>query len=223
MVTNMTQEKNCQEINLPNYREFQEALLAMETELSPAECQGIALGLLAWDNQSRAAAEWTRLLHQECDLGQAPAELGSDLQESASSEASSSEPLDECHQWLNDLFASAFKGLKDNHFGLSLYLPSDDTPLYLRAAAASQWCRGFMFGLGLMGFDNRMLSNMLINEALQDISQIMNIEVNPEEMSESSEKEYFELVEYLRMATLLIYSEITGIDQGAGKSAHGLH
>ncbi len=220
----MTQEKNCQEIKLPNYGEFQEALLAMETELSPAECQGIALGLLAWDNQSRAAAQWTRLLHQECDLGADPAQADSDVQASASSQVTPLQPVeDECHQWLNDLFASAFQGLKDTHFGLSLYLPSDDTPLYLRAAAASQWCRGFMFGLGLMGFDNRMLSNILINEALQDISQIINIEVNPEEVSESSEKEYFELVEYLRMATLLIYSEITGIDQGAGKSAHGLH
>lgn len=210
MVTNMTQEKNAQhtnEINLPNYEEFQGSLLLIQTELSPAECQGIALGLLAWDDQSRAAQEWARLLHQECDLGDGP----------------SQESAQECHQWLNDLFESAFKGLTDAHFGLKLYLPSDETPLYLRASAVSQWCRGFMFGLGLMGFDNRMLSNLLINESLQDISQIMNIEINPEEVSENSEKEYFELVEYLRMATLLIYSEIAGIDQGAGKSAHGLH
>jgi len=205
MVTKMTQEKNevhDDEIKLPDYDEFQEALVLMQTELSPAECQGIALGLLAWNQQSRAAAEWTRLLHQEC------------IEQDTNTQA--------CKKWLNDLFASAFKGLTDGHFGLRLYLPSDEIPLYLRSTAISQWCRGFMFGLGLMGFDNRMLSNLLINEALQDISQIMNIETTQDKVTEDSEKEYFELVEYLRMATLLIYSEITGIE-GAGKSAHGLH
>lgn len=199
MVTKMTQEK----IKLPNYQEFQDALLSIQTELSPAECQGIAFGLLAWDNQTRAQQEWATLLHQECE----------GMDESAHA----------CHQMLDDLFDCAFKGLKDTQFGLKLYLPEDDTPLYFRAAAVSQWCRGFMFGLGLMGFDNRMLSNILINEALQDISQIMNIDTRQEETTEESEKEYFELVEYLRMATLLIYSEITGIDQGTGRSAHGLH
>lgn len=195
----MTQDKN----KLPNYEEFQEALLFIQTELSPAECQGIAFGLLAWDNAERARQEWATLLHQESE----------NLDESAH----------HCHQLLDDLFACAFNSLKDTQFGLKLYLPADEAPLYLRAGAVSQWCRGFMFGLGLMGFDNRMLSNMLINEALQDISQIMNIDARQEETTEDSEKEYFELVEYLRMATLLIHSEITGIDQGTGRSAHGLH
>ena len=188
---------------LPNYKEFQDALVLMQTELSPAECQGIAFGLLAWNNHSRATQEWSTLLNQECER----------IDESTRS----------CYDWLEALFESAHKGLKDTDYGLRLYLPADDAALYLRAIAVSQWCRGFMFGVGLMGFDSRMLSTVLINEALQDISQIMNIEINPDETSPDSEKEYFELVEYLRMATLLIYSEITGVDQGGGVSAHGLH
>lgn len=199
MVTKMTPKKN----KLPNYKEFQEALVLMKTELSPAECQGIAFGLLAWNNHCRAAQEWSTLLHQECEI----------MDESTRS----------CNDWLATLFEYADNGLKDSQFGLRLYLPCDDTPLYLRAVAVSQWCRGFMFGLGLMGFDSRMLSNVLISEALQDISQIMNIESNPDENSAESEKEYFELVEYLRMATLLIYSEISSSDQSGGQSAHGPH
>jgi uncharacterized protein YgfB (UPF0149 family) len=195
----MTQHKN----KLPNYKEFQEALTQLRTEMSPAEYQGIAFGLLAWNNHSRAAQEWSTLLAEECET----------LDESTRT----------CQNWLAALFECANHGLKDTNFGLRLYLPSDDIPIHLRALAVSQWCRGFMFGLGLMGFDSRMLSNVLINEALQDISQIMNIETHPDENTTDCEKEYFELVEYLRMATLLIYSEITGVDQGGGKSAHGFH
>lgn len=191
MVTKMTQNTK-----LPNYKAFEDVLSLMQTELSPAEFQGIALGLLAWNNPSRAAQEWSNVLVQEC--------------------------TNACQE-LDQLFAFAWQGLKDTEYGLKLYLPEDEAPLYLRALAVSQWCRGFMFGLGLMGFDSRMLSNVLISEALQDISQIMNIEINPDEHSAESEKEYFELVEYLRMATLLIYSEISTSDQSGGQSAHGLH
>lgn len=181
---------------LPDYEAFEEALSLMQTELSPAEFQGIALGLLAWNNPSRAAQEWSSLLIQEGVHACYPLEV---------------------------LFESAWQGLKETHYALKLYLPCDESPLSLRTLAISQWCRGFMFGLGLMGFDSRMLSNGLINEALQDISQIVKIETHSNEASKESERDFFELVEYLRMTTLLIYSEISNSDRNGGHSAHGLH
>lgn len=191
MVTKMTQQTK-----LIDYKTFEDLLSLMPTELSPAEFQGIALGLLAWNNPSRAAQEWSSLLTQEC--------------------------VCICPE-LKVLFEGAWNGLKDTHYGLKLYLPCDEFPLYLRTLAISQWCRGFMFGLGLMGFDSRMLSNSLISEALQDISQIVNIQIHPNENSEECERDFFELVEYLRMATLLIYSEMSSSDQSGGQSAHGFH
>jgi uncharacterized protein YgfB (UPF0149 family) len=84
-----------------------------------------------------------------------------------------------------------------------LLLPTDDAPLADRAAALGQWCQGFHgFGLNAGGKD---LSDDA-KEVLQDLAAISQVQEALEE-SEDGEGDYMEVMEYLRVAPLLLFSE----------------
>ncbi len=73
-----------------------------------------------------------------------------------------------------------------------------------RAVALGQWCQGFLAGFGLTAGD-RALSTESV-EVLQDLSAIAQIQDSLEE-SEDGETDYMEVMEYLRVAPLLLFTE----------------
>lgn len=85
-----------------------------------------------------------------------------------------------------------------------LLLPSDDAPLGERAAAIGQWCQGFLGGFGLTAGDSALSAEAM--EVLQDLSAIAQVQ-NALEESEDGENDYMEVMEYLRVAPLLLFSE----------------
>jgi len=85
-----------------------------------------------------------------------------------------------------------------------LLLPSDDAPLAERAVALGQWCQGFLGGFGLTARDNALSAEAM--EVLQDLSAISQVQ-NALEESEDGENDYMEVMEYLRVAPLLLFSE----------------
>ncbi|MCY1558840.1 hypothetical protein D9M68_958120 [compost metagenome] len=85
-----------------------------------------------------------------------------------------------------------------------LLLPSDDAPLRERAAALGQWCQGFLGGFGLTARDSALSAEAM--EVLQDLSAIAQVQ-NALEESEDGENDYMEVMEYLRVALLLLFSE----------------
>jgi hypothetical protein len=86
-----------------------------------------------------------------------------------------------------------------------LLLPTDDAPLADRAAALGQWCQGFLTGFGLNCRGSSMLSTEA-KEVLQDLAAISQVQDALEE-SEDGESDYMEVMEYLRVAPLLLFSE----------------
>jgi len=87
---------------------------------------------------------------------------------------------------------------------LVLLLPSDEASLTERAVALGQWCQGFLAGFGLTAGD-RALSDEA-REVLQDLAAIAQIQDSLEE-SEDGENDYMEVMEYLRVAPLLLFAE----------------
>ncbi|WP_079203780.1 YecA family protein [Pseudomonas sp. CC6-YY-74] len=87
-----------------------------------------------------------------------------------------------------------------------LLLPSDDAPLGERAAAIGQWCQGFLGGFGLTARESALSAEAM--EVLQDLSAIAQVQ-NALEESEDGENDYMEVMEYLRVAPLLLFSECT--------------
>ena len=83
-------------------------------------------------------------------------------------------------------------------------LPGDDAPLAERAKALGQWCQGFLDGFGMV-VGNAPLSAEAM-EVLQDLSAIAQVQSGLEE-SEDGESDYMEVMEYLRVAPLLLFAE----------------
>ena len=93
-----------------------------------------------------------------------------------------------------------------------LLLPTDDAPLTERAAALGQWCQGFLHGFGVnaSGLD----LSIDAQEVLQDLAAISQVQDALEE-SEDGEGDYMEVMEYLRVAPLLLFSETRKSDTPA--------
>ena len=85
-----------------------------------------------------------------------------------------------------------------------LLLPNDDAPLTERAVALGQWCQGFLAGFGLIAGDRALSAEAM--EVLQDLSAIAQIQDALEE-SEEGESDYMEVMEYLRVAPVLLFTE----------------
>lgn len=85
-----------------------------------------------------------------------------------------------------------------------LLLPTDDAPLADRAAALGEWCQGFLSGFGLTRRAYALSDEA--NEVLRDLAAIAQVQDALEE-SEDGESDYMEVMEYLRVAPLLLFSE----------------
>ena len=107
-------------------------------------------------------------------------------------------------------------------FGFAPFLPDDEAPLALRCSELARWCQGFLYGLGASGrLELETLSDDA-REMLSDLSAITALGAGDE--SEDVERDYCELVEYLRMGVMLVNEELTHRSDpaGAGGSASEL-
>ncbi len=90
-------------------------------------------------------------------------------------------------------------------FSFQLLLPPDDAPLPARADALLGWCQGFLGGFGLAAPASDGLSEDA-TEALEDIGRIAASDPAYEE-SEADEAALAEIVEFVRVAALLLHGE----------------
>lgn len=96
----------------------------------------------------------------------------------------------------------------EGDFDLELLLPEDDTTLSERSDALAQWCRGFLYGLGLSGEALQQNLSEDAREVVSDLAEFTRLDVE-QESSEQAEKAFSEIVEYLRVGVLLIYEELS--------------
>ena len=113
---------------------------------------------------------------------------------------------------LEELLNSTRAQLADEDMGLALWLPDDDEILEERTMALSQWCNGFLAGLGSNGEDSLKAMSEDANEALRDLEQISRAEVVDTAESEDDESAFAEIVEYIRIVILMIREDLRGPD-----------
>ncbi|HDS1816041.1 TPA: YecA family protein [Pseudomonas putida] len=95
--------------------------------------------------------------------------------------------------------------LTSDDMAIVLLLPTDDAALADRAAALGQWCQGFIAGFGLNAGGKDLSTEA--KDVLQDLVAISQVQEALEE-SEDGESDYMEVMEYLRVAPLLLFSEL---------------
>ena len=174
-------------IQVPAYPRLARQLAAADVDATPAEVHGIAVGLLC-AGVTDAHARW------EWEL------LGS---------ASEGDVLaDECRRSLRALHGATAEALGSEDIGLALLLPDDDRPLVERAHALRDWCTGFLYGLGIAGISPDRTLSAEAREALRDLTELTRLDAEHVADSEAEEGALAEIVEFVRVAVMLIREDV---------------
>lgn len=168
------------------------AFAALDIPLDPAEWQGLLAGAGAGGGRT-----------PEQVLALLDAELAAGVREPGVRKA------------LTAIAADTAAELGRIDYGFQLLLPGDDRPLAERVRSLAAWCQGFLAGLGQGGEARRLGGET--RAALDDLAAIGCADADLDG-SEDDERDFAELVEYVRAAALLIDAELR--EQGA---APGLH
>ncbi|MGA9575055.1 MAG: UPF0149 family protein [Lysobacterales bacterium] len=155
-----------------------------------AECHGITCGLLC----RLPDASLDALIHLlgELELLQSP---GSALS-----------------MVLEDLLNASREQLADVELGFTLWLPDDEEMLEERTMALSQWCSGYLAGLGSGGDGVLSAMSEEADDAMKDLEKISAADVTDTNESDEDEIAYAEIVEYIRIVILMIREDLRGPD-----------
>ena len=83
-------------------------------------------------------------------------------------------------------------------------LPTDDQPLAQRTQCLAHWCSGFLAGFGA---GQGSLDSQDAQEAASMLGEVARATSDPEADTEGEENAYAELVEFVRVAVLLLREE----------------
>ncbi|MFP4207095.1 MAG: UPF0149 family protein [Wenzhouxiangella sp.] len=157
-------------------------ILALAAEAEPgaiAETHGLVIGLLS----ARPGLSEAELIAQLAAL-----ELG-----------------DWTSDGLKEQAGAAITGLREeleaSELSFRPLLPTDDRPLAERTGCLAHWCSGFLSGFGA---GQPVISPGESTEALHLLEQIARAANDPEADTEAEESAYAELVEFVRIAVLLL-------------------
>jgi uncharacterized protein YgfB (UPF0149 family) len=173
--------------------DFEHTLVVAHGNLEPpelAECHGVCCGLLC--RRSHASLDAFIGLLDMLELVRNP---GTALKMS-----------------LEELLAATRAQLADEDMGITLWLPPDNETLEERTMALAQWCSGFLAGLGASGGEGMKSLSDESNEALRDLYQISAADVSDTAESEADENAFSEIVEYIRVAVLMVREDLRGPD-----------
>lgn len=158
--------------------------------LAPSQLQGYLMGQLAAGGELSEAA-WLSQAWQLIDAVEPPAE--------------------EDNQQLVAMLQQTRDFFQDPGFTGQLMMPDDEVELSQRAECLGFWCQGFLTGFALVGKEKQAQQGQqqysaTVSEALSDMAAIAQISLSDDELpSEQSETDFFEVLEYVRMAALTVY------------------
>ena len=119
---------------------------------------------------------------------------------------------------MGTVYEAVHTQMTDSNLQFELCLPdSDDCDLTQRVVALAAWCNGFLYGVVNAGLQDTAHLSDEAQEILRDFSRIAQLD-GVDTGNEDEEVSYNEIMEYVRMAVLLIAEEIQPI-----KSMEGLH
>ena len=153
---------------------------------NPAEAHGMAYGLTIVFNAA-SSQKWQAELYADCN--------GDEAQ------------VLECQRMLAPLYQDAQR----QHATETVpepCLPPEDQDIQIKAVGLRDWSRGFLYGLGLSGYQESISLSPEAHEALVDISELARLDVPQQSNSMEDELALFELQECLRVSLTIIRGEI---------------
>lgn len=136
-------------------------------------------------------------------------------QEFIDARSSDDHRVDACYSEIRLLLTEIMEKISSPDLEFQLLLPDDDTPVQERVNALAEWCHGFLngYGSGAANLEKSLTDES--REVLEDFTRICRVDVN-ENTNEEDEKALMELVEYVRIGTLMIYDDLVS---GSGYTA----
>lgn len=109
---------------------------------------------------------------------------------------------------LRSLFFVTAETLAGAEMTFEPLLPEDAQPIDERAAALSQWCVGFLYGLGSGSIPDLSKLPGEAGEVVRDFDEITRVGVGSGDSEEQNEAAYAELVEFVRVGVQLVFEEL---------------
>ena len=106
-------------------------------------------------------------------------------------------------QLLEDLFEQTREQLNNDDLSFELLLPDDSDDFGLRLLGLAGWCQGFLYAIGVAGTVDEDQLDETSRECLSDLLEISKLS-HEEEGSDEAELQFAEIVEHVRMATLML-------------------
>lgn len=114
--------------------------------------------------------------------------------------------LQEALTGLHTLARQTLDGLQGRGLSFIPLVPDDACPLVERATALYDWVRGFLFAFGVLGIAECDLPEQT-REVLRDFADITRLDLDQLSESEEDESALTELLEFVRVAAMLVYEE----------------
>ena len=169
-----------------DYVELDELLSGVEAEVCAAGCHGFLCG-------------------QICLYGYPSAEL---WQEYIDAQTTDDSLVDQCYDEIKVMLADIIDSMQSYDFNFQLMLPDGSIPLEQRVDALAEWCHGFLNGYGVAAGDLGLAMTEECREILEDFTRICRVGTD-ENTDEEDERALLELIEYVRMGTILIYEDLS--------------
>jgi uncharacterized protein YgfB (UPF0149 family) len=118
-------------------------------------------------------------------------------------------PEAQCCGLLSALYQHTLGQLGSRECVFSVFSPADEHPLCDRAEALKSWCQGFLYGLVLGGAGNGSSLPPQAREIVTDFAEITRLDEKAAD-NEVNEVAYAELMEYVRVAVMLLREELDG-------------
>lgn len=164
----------------PDYDALAAILSAANTPFSVAYVHGMMSGLLCTDLRASDVL-WEALLSNLPALA----------------------PVAANNESLKELFELSAKHLQEAPGAMQMVLPEDAALLSVRLKALSEWCDGYLEGIAV---ENAGLKLDVVQEVLSDLAKIKEVVVKTKS-SKENEASYVEIVEFIKVAVLLVYEE----------------
>lgn len=189
------------------YDEITDALNRIGVEQDAAGVHGALCGLFCTVNGLNAAY-W----------------LDNTLTESPEEDAMIIDALNnESRSLLTQLFTATEKQLSSHDFDFELFLPDDDSGLFSRVEALSNWCQGFLLGLSQGGLTDPEGLPGDLPEIVKDIVEISRAESYELSDDSQDEKDFMELIEFVRVAVQLFVDEMQQFQVDEPEDDSGYH
>ncbi|MBN9287672.1 MAG: hypothetical protein BGO43_12775 [Gammaproteobacteria bacterium 39-13] len=121
---------------------------------------------------------------------------------------------------INNLFSLTALHLQDQNYELTLMLAPDDLPMPQRLETLANWCQGFLEGVEAENLPKgTLIQYPMVSEVLEDFMQIKDLSFETPSTQEN-EKDYMEIVEFVRVGALLVHAECTQTENGPSSAQH---